>query len=109
MATKFTNFFYELSPTETLTFRITGQVNPRVSFDGTVLQAVGGQDFSVTPHLTEGVGAVHELTVLFIFPPGVNGTNTIEVLDSGGIINTFQMTGPNNGNFTKIEITLVVV
>jgi|GEM_PF-4262103 len=109
MATKFTNFFYELSPTETLTFSITGQVNPRVSFDGTVLLATGAQTYSVTPHMTEGVGAVHELTVLFIYPPGVTGTNTIDVQDSGGLVNSFPVTGPNNGNFTKIEITLEVV
>ncbi len=109
MANKLTDFFYELSPTETLTFQITGPVDPRVSFDGTALQVVGGQDFSITPTMTEGIGAVHELTVLFIFPPGVNGTNTIDVQDSRGLLNSFEVTGPNNGTFTKIEITLEVV
>jgi hypothetical protein len=107
MATKLTDFFYELSPTETLTFRITGEVNPRGSFDGTSLGS--SSSFSITPEMTEGLTAVHELALLFIFPPGVSGTSTVDVEDSGGQINSFTFTGPNNGNFTKVQISLEVV
>jgi len=107
MATKVTDFYYQVSPTETITFTISGPDDPRVFLDNTTLSVVSGTSFDVTPQMLNGIGAVHFLRCILLFAAGP-GSYSFSVDGSGGNIDSFTIPGPSNGSFSQVVINIEV-
>jgi len=108
MAQKITDFFYRISPTEDITFTISGQADPHVFLDNLTLNVAQGVPFTITPKMLSGMGAVHFMTCVLMFLAGP-GSYFFDVADTGGSINQFTFTGPNQQNFSEATITIQVV
>ena len=106
MAQKITDQFYRVSPTETLTFTISGPDDPHVFLDTLTLSANEGVPFDVTPAMLSGLGAVHFLNLVLMFPESP-GNYQIDV-DGPERIDQFIVKGPNQGNLTKVQIMIQV-
>jgi len=107
VATKVTDFFYQVSPTESLTFTISGPADPKVFLDNTTITATKEAPFTITPQMLNGMGASHSLNCILLFPAGP-GQYFFNVDDQNGNIDQFTVNGPNQGSFTKAEITIEV-
>jgi hypothetical protein len=107
MAQKIADFFYRISPTESITFTIAGQADPHVFLDNLTLQVTEGEPFTVTPQMLAGMGAVHFLTAILVFPDG-KGTYNFTVSAQNGPVDEFPFKGPNQGDFSKVTITIQV-
>lgn len=107
MAKKITDFFYRISPTEDITFTLSGQADPHVFLDNLTLQVTQGVPFTVTPQMLSGMGAVHFMTCVLMFLAGPN-SYFFEVADMSGPINQFAFNGPNQQNFSEATITIQV-
>ena len=107
MAQKVTDLFYRVTPTESLTFTISGQADPHVILDNTTLQVTQGTPFTITPQMLSGMGAGHFLTCILVFPGGPS-VYDFTVDDAGGRIDQFPFSGPNQGSFSKLTILIQV-
>lgn len=107
MAQKITDQFYRVSPIETLTFRITGPDDPHVFLDNLTLSVQQGVSFDITPVMLSGQGAVHFLNIILMFPGGL-GNYQIDVAGAQGNFDQFTVDGPNQGDFTKVQVMIQV-
>jgi len=107
MAHKITNLFYQVSSTEDITFTISGPDDPHVFLDNRTLQVTSGVPFTITPQMLSGLGAAHFLSCILRFPEGA-GKYDFTVTDRGGTISQFPIRGPNQEDFTEVQVTIKV-
>ena len=111
MAKKLAHCFYEVSPVESLTFLISGPMDPFVALDDTTLKVNEGKPFKLTPQMLSGSGSHHLMNVVLLFPPGAAAGKgyTIDVTeDSGAVLETVPKKKPDIENSAKVQFMIRV-
>ena len=111
MATKLTNLFYQISPTEGLTFTITGPADPHVFLGNAgndTLSVTSGTPFTVTAQMLPGMGSTTTISCILLYQAGPDTYNFVVADDQGTQIDGFPVPGPDQGDFTKVEVTIKV-
>jgi len=111
VATKLTDQFYQVSPTEGLTLTITGPADPHVFLGNggnDTVSATSGTPFTVTPKMLPGMGSTTTLSCILLYQAGPDTYSVVVADDQGAQVDAFQVPGPDQGDFTKLEITIKV-
>jgi hypothetical protein len=110
MAKKLAPGFYEVSPTETLTFTVTGPDDPLAAFDDSTLEVREATPFAITPQMLGGVGAHHYLAFVLLFP--TDGTATqgyvITFADANGQIDAIRKEHADVEHSAKVDVMVRV-
>ena len=109
MASKITTATYEVSPTETLTFTISGPLPITAALDGSEIDFVLGDPLDITPDMLNGASSHHTLLAILLFPPGDKFAHYEITVESGGIqIDNLSVQAPSSGSSIKAEFDIFV-
>jgi hypothetical protein len=109
MARKITTATYEVSPTETLTFTISGPLPVTAALDGRALNFVLGQPLGITPAMLNGAASHHFLLAILLFPPEDKFAHYDIAVESGGNqLDTLAVEPPAAGNSIKAQFDIFV-
>lgn len=109
MARKITTATYEVSPTETLTFTISGPLPVTAALDGGEIDFTLGAPLDITPAMLNGAASHHFLLAILLFPPGDQFAHYDVTVESGGSrIDTLSVEPPASGSSIKAQIDIFV-